>query len=369
MLLLAATLFLAAPADGSPAERHERDAQVRRSEAAPEAPKSVWRIDEFGIATHLQTGLTCPAKIATFERTLLSAYEGFGYDVGCSLDAPGVGHIAVYLAKREKGAASTDFAHALAAMKEASPDATPVESSRPTIGQSASFSSAALASKDGARSALWSADLSGWTLTFRANYPADKEKDVVTALAALAAEAEDGAAKNLAACAAAPKVERNGARVPDGELITRLALIGGLSAQESEERPAREKYQRWCVEEAFRDPQVPLLFWRNVADRNDDGRLDRLTLMTMEEPPTWNIAANRAANLLIDKANEPAPIIHELTETQGDTTLMFAFFRGRPGLAILAPLVRDIVLGKARPVAKANGKTGVVTIPKKAPGR
>lgn len=203
---------------------------------------------------------------------------------------------------------------------------------------------------------------------------------MLSALSVLVAGAEGGAQKHLEACAVAPRIERNGKRIDHNSLVSRLSLIGGLSAQAEEDQAARSRQEIWCVEEAIRDPQAPLLYWRNIVapqgdtasddilDLGPGGPVDRLSLMTVEEPPVWLVDADTGANMLIDKPGDGAPIIHALIRRESYLISMFAFFRGRPDLRTLTPLVRDIVLGKARPVATANSKTGAVTVPKKTPG-
>ncbi len=381
MFLLLATLFVSAPSDATPGQRHERDTDSRVERAAEVSPKSVWRVGVDGTAIHLQTALTCPASIGGFERTLLRTDDASGLDVGCRFDKGIDARITIFLTKRTGQTLADDFDAARAALTAHNDDAKIIGVPVPMPSTTTGFVSALYALHSGALTRLWAADLSGWTLKYRATYHVGVRTDVLEAISKLTQQIEATAGAHLATCAVAHAVERDGVRVTDGVLITRLSLIGGLSAQAEEDQAAKSRQEIWCVEEAIRDPQTPLLYWRNVLPSrpNDDtlddsipsispgGPVDRFTLMTVEDPPTWIIDADTGANMLIDKAGNGAPIIHALIRRESYLTSTFAFFRGRPSLATLTPLMRNIVLGKARPVATGNSKTGVVSIPRKTP--
>jgi hypothetical protein len=365
MNLLAAVLVFIGPADVATATAHERQFEPRLERTSAEAPKSIWRIEASGDGTHLQSTLVCPASLSTFERSALIPFDGFGLDVGCNFDSPTVGRVTIYLTRRSGQALADDFAGAQAAIKVSMPDATPLAGVAPSPNVGLNFTSALYVRGDGRRTGVWVADVSGWTLKFRATYDADRQTETLAAMTALTERAQLTAGVHLAACAAAPAGERTGTRIADADLVMQLSLIASVSeAAGSESINAPPVVERWCAEEAVREREAPLLLWRNIAGEGADGPVDRLSLMTVDVPPMWLVSANAMANMLVDKnGGESAPIIHQLTERRGDVAAIFAFFRGRPGLALLAPLVRDIVLGKTHPVVTYDTKTNTVTVP------
>ena len=108
-----------------------------------------------------------------------------------------------------------------------------------------------------------------------------------------------------------------------------------------------------------------MLFWRNIASTGEDGPVDRMSLMTMGEPPILLSEANPLASDIDDEDKaKGGPLIHQLVMRKGDTTYIFAFYTGRPGAAVLAPLVKDLALGKKGAIASfTGGGTNTITLP------
>jgi hypothetical protein len=88
--------------------------------------------------------------------------------------------------------------------------------------------------------------------------------------------------------------------------------------------------------------------------------------MTIEEPPVWLVAANGLAGFAEDDDKKPTP--YALTEKVGNTVYTYAFYRGRPALKVLSPLVIDVLAGKAKPIAASDGQTISVAPPEGKPG-
>jgi hypothetical protein len=259
-----------------------------------------------------------------------------------------------------------DINAARAAVVAHQPDRDMTEGPAEPIASLRTAFSAAYAFDGGdAATGLWLTNLSGWTLKFRAFYLDHTRAETMKALDDLNRQVQSTAGVHLPACAAAPPILRNGAQITDRELARRLSLIAGMSEQAGTENVTPlPKAERWCVEDKIDAREAPLLYWRNVATSGSDGPVDRLTLMTEEEPPAWIVSANPAANMLVDAKDAPGPLIHQLTEPRDSKVFMFAYYRGRPALASLAPLVRRIIAGQVKPLARYDPKTNTVTLPK-----
>lgn len=360
MFILAATLFLVTPGEPS-AFAHERTSKPLEL-AASDLPKSIWRSADNGDAVHLQSTLACPPSIGAFRRNDLVPYDGFGFDVGCGYAASGSAKLTLYLTHRGGATLQENFDSARSALTTVLPDAKPIDGAAPTPAGNTKFLAATYKLGD-VETGLWVADIAGWTLKFRVTYQPRLRTDVLDALTKATEQAQRTAGVHLTACAAAPPVERNGAPITDPELLMRLSLIGGMSEQAgSENVTPPQSNDRWCAEDAVRDRQAPMLYWRNVANDGADGPLDRLSLMTMGEPPIWLLSANAIANLLVDEKDKPGPLIHQLTAARGGKIYLFAYYRGRPGLAMLGPFVRDIFTGKTGAIASYDSQTNTITI-------
>jgi len=362
-----AGLLIIATQAVTPALVHERTFEpLTQVERAP-LSKSIWRIGTDGAAIHAQSTLNCPAQIGEFTGGQATVHDSFGLDVSCSFDLPGAARITIFLTRRAGQSLQDDFDAARAAIAAHRPGgelterpADPIAGPRPAL-------SASYALDDDATTVLWLSNLPGWTLKFRAFYTDRARSETMEVLAKLNRRVQSTAEVHLSACAAALPRLRNGVRITDQELTRRLSLIAGMSEQPGTENiTPLPKNERWCVEDKIDAREAPMLYWRNVANDGADGPVDRLTLMTKEEPPTWLLSANAAASMLVDARDGPGALIHQLTEPRDGKVFMFAYYRGRPSLATLAPLVRSIIAGQTRPVAKYDPATNTVTLPKSA---
>lgn len=361
MNLLAAALFVFVPG-AAPAVAHERALEPRLEKlSASETPQSIWR-EASGAGTHLQSTMACPAAVDGFQRTALLPFDNYGFDVGCNFDSSGVGRVTLYLTRRKGRALKDDFDNADAALKQNKPDVKPM-SETPTPGAGLTFTGVLYELGDGARTGLWVADVSGWTFKFRATYRADRQKDVLDAMTALVEQMQKTAGAHLSACAAAAPVVRDGKPITDADEVMSLAI--GASAFEGildEKLEGNAIAEDWCAEEATGDNEAPMLFWRNIANNGNAGPLDRMSLMTMGEPPNLNVAGNPMAGLMREKKAD-GPLVHQVVEKRGDTTYVFGFYEGRPSAVTLTPLTRDVLLGKKGPVLGFNAKTNTIMLP------
>lgn len=365
MSSFAGILIVAAQAV-TPALTHERTFEPLTTVEPVPTSKSIWRIDAAGEATHAQSTFVCPARIGTFNGGKATVHDSFGLDVSCSFDLPNAARVTVFLTKRTGQSLQDDFNATRAAIVAYRSGQELTETTAETLAGPTAFLSTSYDLDDGnAATAVWMTDLAGWTLKYRAFYVQRARTDTIEALAKITGQARATAGAHLAACAAATPIVRNGIEIKDRELTRRLSLIAGMSEQSGTESVTPlPKHERWCVENKIEAREAPMLYWRNIANSGADGPVDRLTLMTEEEPPTWLISANAAASMLVDARDGPGALIHQLTEPRDGKVFMFAYYRGRPSLTTLAPLVRSIIAGQVRPVAKYDPATNTVTLPK-----
>ncbi|MDZ4867730.1 MAG: hypothetical protein SGI91_10435 [Alphaproteobacteria bacterium] len=365
MSSFAGILLIAAQA-AAPALVHERTFEPLTVVDPVPTSKSIWHVNAAGDAVHAQSTLVCPARAGQFKGGHATVHDGFGLDVSCSFDLPHAARITIFLTKRTGQSLQDDFNATRAAIAAHRPNQDLSEIQTDDLVGPPNFLSTSYALDDGnAAMGVWMADLSGWTLKYRAFYVESAHVATIEALVKLVNQMRTTAAVHLAACAAAPPVVRSGTQITDRELTRRLSLIAGMSEQAGDESiTPLPKNERWCVESKIEAREAPMLYWRNVANNGADGPVDRLTLMTEEEPPTWLISANATASMLVDARDGPGALIHQLTEPRDGKVFMFTYYRGRPSLTTLAPLVRSIIAGQVRPIAKYDPATNTVTLPK-----
>ena len=354
-----------------PARSHEHAIMGAKGPVAEQTPKSIWRVASDGAGTHLQTSLTCAKTVGEFDRSQLHYFDGFGLDVGCNYNRPGDGTVTIYLTQRHGRPIAGDFTGADAAIKQRWPDVKVVDGAVPSPSGLA-FQSVMYARADGTRTGLWVADVSGWTYSIRATYSPDLEPKVMSALTSLTDAMRSTAGTHLAICAAAPPETRNGAHITDEKRISSMSLVAGLlEASAKEKSGAQASFaEQWCAEEAAGDNDAPMLLWRNVALTGNAGPMDRMTLMTMGEPPALISFANPLASAIEKEASGKDALIYQLIEKRGDTTDVYAFFDGRPSKPALAPVAKEIFLGRQNPLTSFNAKSDTITIsvPPSTPG-
>lgn len=359
IIVFAAAAVIAITPTDPPAVAHEQtNTPFLELAAQPDPPKSIWRQESSGDGVHAQSTLVCPAKVAGFDRSLLAPFDNFGFDVGCNFDRAGA-RVTLYLTRRTNRTLQDDLTAAQSAMKQNMTDVQPITGATAMPGTLGAL----YARTDGTRTGVWVADVFGWTLKFRATFAVDRESDVLSAMSGLTARANDTAGKHLGACAAAPPVTRSGATITDKEQNDSLAMMAGIlsATADAGEKSAGAATQQWCAEEAAGDQEIPLLFWRNIKAAADGGPADRISLMTVGEPPMLISSGNP---LLSEIEKDSGGPIYELDAYQGTTAFVFAFFKGRPAAATLSPIAKDIFLGKRNPLVSYDTKSNTITISK-----
>jgi hypothetical protein len=362
MSLLAAVATLFIPTiNAVPATAHERAFQTKVEKvAASDLPLSIWQAD--GI--HRQSTLTCPAKVGNFERITLTPFDNFGFDVGCNFDYRGEARITLYLTRRKGGSLADDLQIAKDALKQNMTSAQLIDgaSAAPT---GLAFQGSIYAVSGTIRTAVWVADVSGWTMKFRATYRSENEADVVATMTTLTDGAKRTAVTHLAACAAAPAVTRDGKEVTDKTKMMSLSLTAmmGEASDDLDDKAAKPAAEQWCAEEALGDQETPMLFWRNIANASNAGAADRVSLMTMGEPPILLSVGNPVAGLVQTDLTGDGGLIYQFTARQGTTSFVFAFFAGRPSSTALAPIAKDVFLDKRGALTSYDSKSKTITIP------
>lgn len=358
-IFAAAALVAITPSD-RPAVEHERvNRPFLELASQSDPPKSIWRLDSAGDGVHAQSTLVCPAKVAGFTRSILVPFDNFGFDIGCNFDRSGA-RVTLYLTRRMNRALQDDFTAAQDAMKQNMTDIQPVAGATP-MPVTLAFTGALYERNDGTRTGVWVADVSGWTFKFRATYAADRESETLSAMSELTAKMSETAGKHLGACAAAPPVARSGATITDKEQNSSLAMMAGIlsAAADVDDKTGTPAAEQWCAEEAAGDREIPLLFWRNIRAEADAGPADRMSLMTIGEPPMLISSGNP---LLGEAEKGIKGPLYVLDGHQGTTTFVFAFFSGRPAATTLSPIAKDIFLGKRKPQSSYDTKSNTITI-------
>jgi hypothetical protein len=336
-------------------------AQDKGAQQSP--PLSVWRIDAAN-AEHLQSGLGCPATLRSYRRTELYVYDRFGLDVSCNYLDAAQSDVTVYLTRRPTGSlddamaeAKREFLQVRAAMHP-----QPISETRPTVGGLA-WQLALYGVDGGMRDAIWIADLDGWTLELRVTYRADAEAAVQADMAAFTDAARGSAGARLDLCGKSLPPARTGALVPGGKDASTdammSALLGGAASSAAAKGAAQAPRVTWCVETASSNGQVGVLFWRGVHDDGGDAAIDRVTAMTVGEPPQMTVHGDDLA-AIVDKANgRPAKWTAETAS--GGTTRIYGYFDGRPTAPALEALFLDALNGKA-PMSSYSVEGGKITI-------
>jgi hypothetical protein len=338
--------------------------------AAEPIPLSVWN-HPSGTAEHLQSGLACPQDIGTgFQRVALTTYDGFGLDVSCGWNSRSA-KITVYMTRGQSLAAA--YAGAKQALVEHGQAAHPVGISDGGVQAGGLSWLRAEYREDGdVRSDIWMADLHGWVLLYRATYPAAETALVKSALDEVTTIVKASAGARLDLCAKTPPPVRKGRPAKGGGPAGAEGLMTAIVRAAADDNRAQGKAAPaepivYCVEAPLPDKDRNLLLWRGVTSTGDDAKVDRLTPMTVTAPPALQIEPDPGLSLIASELSPDARGERWVATLQdGERTLIFANFEGRPPEKLTADLMRRVLAGKARLVGSYNAgdKSISVTIPK-----
>ena len=278
--------------------------------AAQTPPLSIWVPEKDGYR-HLQSGLVCPASLLGYRRTETSFFDDYGLDVGCNYAGHGRG-VTLYLTRRAGSGIDAAMAEAKRELLQFGADKHPQ-----TLGNKTSTANGlnwmvALYGEDGgAHSGIWIADLDGWTLEFRATYPAADEEATIADLAAFADAAKASAGPTLDACSKSQTPQRRGTLITDQKANEGAAMmtsiLGGAAlaaaADPKNKDDVKEEPLFWCPEAPLQSGAHGMLFWRAVKADGSDGRSDKISLMTRDEPPVLMLSGDSLAGL-VEAAND-----------------------------------------------------------------
>jgi hypothetical protein len=320
---------------------------------AQQPPLSVWRVGDDGGVQHLQSGLSCPQQVAGYRRTGLLVYDAYGLDIDCNYN-DGREDITVYLTRRSSG----DIGAAMASAKNqlelfgGARHARLLSESRSTVG-GLPWSVALYGEDNGVRSAIWMADLDGWTLEYRVTYPAANAAKIISDIESITALVARSAGRQLDLCAKAPPVRRNGAAVTDAQALDRsakMSSIAGASGSDKTKDPAPAL--TWCLEAPLQMAKGHALFWRAVTPSGADARLDQVSVMSMEAPPTMRIAPDAS-----DGAGQWVASMD-----RWGLTLLYGYFKGRPSPQAAQDLYARVLTGEAKIIGGYSVENGVRTV-------
>ena len=312
-------------------------------------PKSVWQIDDKGNARHLQSTLHCDADVNGYKRINIITYDKFGLDVSCEYKDDNGDLITIYLTRRSGRTLSDDFTEAKRELTTVTPEATPMaDEAQKVFSPDVQWLHLLYSERVGAiDSGIWISDLDGWTLEFRATYAPDRVQSVFDEMSALTVGAQSTAGTHLDLCARALPVQRTAQRVTDKDKLMLLTLVSSTSAAVVDSS-TRASDEVWCVEQTIDDPQLPMIFWRNISNTDQAGPVDRLTLMTVGEAPSLEIVSEGGmASILGASDTANGSICHAVTMEEPDRVLFYAYFEGRPDAASLLGVARDVFTSKA----------------------
>ena len=344
-------------------------------------PQSVWRLTD-GNYEHLQSGLPCPSTLAHYQRQNAMAFDRFGLDVGCNYQN-GPATLTYYLTRREtQGGLDAAMDEAKRELLEYGAKLHPRLMSETTTRLGDLDWKTALYAEDGdIRSAIWISDLSGWTFEYRVTYPVTLESAVLADMTAFTAAVRSSAGARLALCAKAAQPERNGTVIADPETLRTAAsissVLGGatLAAAEDEKQKKRTPPTAevpppaWCVDKVMSRGDFPMTFWRSVKSDATTDLADRVSLMTEDQPPvTLDITSGGAEALVaaeISNGKSESPARWIATLQDGDRTLIFGYFAGRPSADLAADLFARILSGKQKYLGgySAKGKNINIIMP------
>jgi len=334
------------------------------SEPEANTPLSIWSPDGGGGFTHRQSGLVCPANFRGYRLRVAHAFDGFGLDVGCDYQA-GRSDITVYLTRREGFTAASAYKSAKDAILKTRASQHPkfVSDTHPSVGRPA-WSVALYAEDEGWRDSVWMADFDGWALEYRVTYHDGDEAATQADMAALEAVVEASAGARLDVCAKSTPPERTGvaAASKDTAADALMSAIVGASAREPEPGKPVEapKPVIWCAERSLPGGSFPMLLWRGVLDDGSDAAVDKVSVMTVGEPPGMNARDDALSELIDHEENKPANWV--ATVTRGQRTEVDGYFAGRPKPEALAALFSDVLNGKTRPLSSYDAASKRIEI-------
>jgi hypothetical protein len=320
----------------------------------PVVPQRFWQRTGDGSGIHQQSKLRCPSDAGGFRLTEVLANDAFGLDVGCTYEHATADRITLSLARNNRD-------HSFAANLEQSVfsvyfENAIIQTARETLPQFDTPTTWLGAfyryGETPMRTGVWLTDFFGWTLKFRADFPLERQAEVLAALQALTVEARASAGEHGQSCTALPAPDRAGVRITDPMRIKDLiAAAGPAMAMEYRVQAAPV----WCAEDAVNDAMGPFLLARAASNERD-----RFAWMAIDDPPVFDIV------LQTPSQQAAAAAIYRIEVPFEGKLMIFGFFEGRPAPAAAMPLVRGSFIG-VNPVGIFDPRTARMQIPRTTP--
>jgi hypothetical protein len=301
---------------------------------------------------------------------MIETFDRFGLDAGCNYQAQ-LSDVTIYLTRRSDSGLDAAMVEAKREFEtaRASEHPQPISGS-PRAGEGLEWKVALYAADGGLREGIWVADMSGWTIEYRATYHAEDEKTLIADLGAFTDLARKTAGARLSLCAKSPAPHRAGQTIINKKQISEYAvmtsllgsaaLAGATGGSDGLEQPLI-----WCAEKPIEQSGYQMLFWRAVNPGGEDANSDQLTLMTDGPPPTLMLGPDGGGiGALINAVNNKTEKWTATMRTNGRVRI-FAYFNGRPPPEIVSDLFTKILKGDAKAVGGygVNGKNITIETP------
>ena len=334
-------------------------------------PHSIWRLDDKNDATHLQTGLVCPATSGNFPRVAMRFYKASGLDISCNYRDSEKTLITNYLTRRSTESVADDFEGAKRELTQVTPAAQPLpDADQKSFASDMKWSTLLYSEQSGQiHSGIWIADLHGWTLEYRATYAAANEAAALSEMATLTASAEKTAGPTLATCEKSGIPERNGAMIIDKDTaqqaLVLASLLGNVVPDDDGHAKPAPRVVTWCPETEITSSGYRMLLWHGAFDDGSDALADRITPEILEDPPVLGAAPDQFESIVETEIKGGKVSNWTAKINDGKTTQLFGLFSGRPAGEALGHLMFDIMHGNARPIGgySANGKNITIQMP------
>ncbi len=200
----------------------------------------------------------------------MQVYDSYGFDVSCNY-LSGRTDITVYLTRRS--GQGTD-----AAMAEAKRELLDVRAAlhpqaiadSPSVDAGLNWVEARYSLDEDRHTAIWVADLNGWTLEYRATYPAAEDAETLIDIKRFTEAVKTSAGPRLALCAKSSSPPRDGKRMTakkDLEADAMMTSILGATALSAakEGKASEEPPTTWCAEAGVAKTSPHMVFWRMVG--------------------------------------------------------------------------------------------------------
>lgn len=330
-----------------------------------EQPLSVLTPAADGGLRHLQSGLVCPARIGEAERVAAKPLHAFGLDFACGYNTERAA-VTLYITHGLPLQQSFEIAKQAIVQNPALGGVRPRADGPIELG-GVTWLSAEYATGRGQRTEVWLAERHGWVVKYRATYLPDDAEQVRGILTRLteAVQASAGAHLDLCAKAAAPArpgraVKTKSGAAPDPAMLVTL-MASGAAATAQGGKPIT-----YCADEPVADGDRGFFLWRGVTADGQDAHADRLTAMTIGEPPKLDTSLDAVGNAVAGElAGGRAPQRWVATMNDGKTTTIYGVYEGRPSAKALLPLANALLDGKAQPLGSVSvdGKTVSIGLP------